>query len=376
MIKIAISHTLGATQLDVGVELPSCGVTAIFGRSGAGKSSLINLISGLITPDKGVITVNDKILFDSKQRKNIPVEQRKIGYVFQDARLFPHYKVGGNLLYGRQKRRSGENDRYFLHIVELLNLSQLLHRYPADLSGGEKQRVAIARALLSEPELLLMDEPLASLDMPRKREVMRFLETLSAEIDIPILYVTHSLHELLHLAEHILVLDNGRVAASGKLASVWGSDIMRPWLPVTELSSLFEAKIESHHPHYALSKVLLDNTVSLWVQKVEVEPGATLRLQIHASDVSITKEKARDSSIRNIIPATVAAVDGCQQHPDRQTVTVGLTLGQGCVLRANITQWALDDLALGVGQRVYAQIKGVSIAQKDMAVRALPHGRV
>lgn len=376
MIKVAIHHKLGATQLDVDVVLPSRGVTAIFGRSGAGKSSLINLISGLIIPDKGVITVNDKVLFDSQQRKNIPVEQRKIGYVFQDARLFPHYKVEGNLLYGRPKRRSGETDRYFQHIVELLNLSQLLHRYPADLSGGEKQRVAIARALLSEPELLLMDEPLASLDMPRKREVMQFLEKLSTEVDIPIFYVTHSLHELLHLADHILVLDNGRVAACGELTSVWCSDIMRPWLPVTEQSSLFEAKVDSHHPHYALSKVLLNDTVSLWVQKVDVEPGARLRLQIHASDVSITKEKARDSSIRNIIPAIVEGIDVCGEYPDRQTVSVRLELGQGCVLRATITQWALDDLALRDGLRVYAQIKGVSIAQQDMAVRALPHARL
>ncbi len=201
---------MGETQLDVDLRLPAVGICAIFGRSGAGKTSLINLISGLTTPDVGEIHLAGRTLFSSSQGIQLPIEQRKIGYVFQDARLFPHYTVRGNLNYGV----THADPEYFVSVTLLLALEPLLARYPRDLSGGEKQRVAIGRALLSKPDLLLMDEPLASLDMPRKRGDA-VLENLAQHFRLPILYVSHSVQENLRLADHLVVLEQGKVLSAG-----------------------------------------------------------------------------------------------------------------------------------------------------------------
>ena len=306
----------------------------------------------------------------SRNSINVPVEKRNIGYVFQDARLFPHYSVRGNLLYGVKGALDEEN---FRHVVDLLHLEHLLGRYPIDLSGGEKQRVAIARALLSNPDMLLMDEPLASLDLPRKKEVMPFLEKLSREIQIPILYVTHSLSEILRLADNIVVLEQGSVAASGNLESVWGTEVMRPWQSFSEQSSLFDARIECHHPDYALTKMLLHDSIGLWVQHVEGEIDASIRLQIRANDVSITLQRARDTSIRNILPAVIDKIEYRETRHGNRNIALKLKLAEGCYLWANITRWALDELELVEGKPVYAQVKGVSVAQKDMAMKPLPN---
>jgi molybdate transport system ATP-binding protein len=320
-------------------------------------------MSGLITPDKGRVSWNSRVIFDSEANINVPIEKRNIGYVFQDARLFPHYNVKANLLYGAK----GETDsNYFSNIVELLNLSNLMDRYPMDLSGGEKQRVAIARALFSEPDMLLMDEPLASLDLPRKKEVMPFLEKLAQQIEIPILYVTHSLSEILRLADHIVLLDAGSVMKSGQLEEVWDSDAMRPWQSFSEQSSLFEVCVSEHNKEYGLTKVKLYEDVELWVQHVEEAIGTSLRLQIRANDVSVALEKATNTSIRNIISAKIAEFELIETKHGNQNVSMKLDLGSKCFLRANITQWAFDELELKLGQQVFAQIKGVSVAQKDM----------
>lgn len=366
MIEIQINHKLGDVTLNVDESIPSSGITAIFGRSGSGKTSLINAVSGLITPDLGKITVRDKVLFDKNNNIDIAIEKRRVGYVFQDARLFPHYSVKANLMYGVKGDMSAD---HFNHIVDLLNLSQLLTRYPIDLSGGEKQRVAIARALLSSPDMLLMDEPLASLDLPRKKEVMPFLEKMTREIDIPILYVSHSLSEILRLADHIILLDEGSVVTSGSLDSIWGSDAMKPWQSFSEQSSLFDATIVQHHEHYTLSKVSLNDNIALWVQHVDEEVGAFIRLQIRANDVSITMDKSTGTSIRNILPARVKTVEFVATKQGSQNVSITLELGDNCLLRANITHWAFDELELKVGQCVYAQIKGVSVTQKDMTMK-------
>lgn len=366
MIEIKLKQKLGTLFLDVEESLPSSGITAIFGRSGSGKTSLINAIAGISTPENGVIRVNGHTLYDQANRVNLAIEKRNIGYVFQDARLFPHYSVRGNLLYGAKE---GVAEEAFQHILSLLNLSHLLERFPVDLSGGEKQRVAIARALLSQPDMLLMDEPLASLDLPRKKEVMPFLEKLALEIEIPILYVTHSLSEILRLADHIVILDEGRVKASGDLESVWGSEVMRPWQSFAKQSSVFEATIQQHHETYALTKVALNSGTHLWVQHIEEIIGKPIRLQIRANDVSVTLKRPEQTSIRNVLSATIASIENVVTKQGNQNVSLNLDLGEQTYLKANITLWALDELKLSVGQIVYVQIKGVSVTQKDMAMK-------
>lgn len=225
MLHINVQQQLGRLTLRADLQLPTQGVTAIFGLSGSGKTSLINLVSGLTHPDQGFIRLNDRTLVDVENGENLPVHQRKIGYVFQDARLFPHYNVKGNLRYG-MKNVSHED---FDYIVQLLGIEPLLKRYPLTLSGGEKQRVAIGRALLTDPDILLMDEPLSALDVPRKRELMQYLESLSKEINVPILYVTHSLDELLRLADRVVLMENGKVKAYDTLENVWNSPLFAPW---------------------------------------------------------------------------------------------------------------------------------------------------
>ena len=356
---------LGETFFDINLELPSRGITAIFGRSGAGKTSLINAISGLKQPDKGLISVSGTTLFDSRNGINLPTHKRNVGYVFQESRLFPHMKVAANLKYGM---KDADDKVHFEQIVSLLSLGSLLDRYPARLSGGEKQRVAIGRALLSKPSILLMDEPLASLDLPRKREVMPFLENLSETVNIPIIYVTHSLNEILRLANHLVIIEQGKVISWGVTEEIWASRAMQPWQSFSEQSSLFEATLAEHNDDYALSRLKLGKSSSLWVQKVSSDIGAAVRLQVRANDVSITLVQPQGSSIRNILPVTIKSVETHQQGSNKQSVAVELELEPGCDLWATITLWALDELSLEIGQQVYAQIKGVSVAQRDIAV--------
>ncbi|MGO2509607.1 molybdenum ABC transporter ATP-binding protein ModC [Vibrio hibernica] len=372
MISLRFHQKLDQFELNIDADIPATGITAIFGRSGAGKTSVINAISGLKNPTSGRITKDDHVLFDSELGINKPIEKRKIGYVFQEARLFPHYKVKGNLLYGVK----GQVDAKKLEqVVKLLDLSNLLSRYPADLSGGEKQRCAIARALLSEPDILLMDEPLASLDLPRKQEVMPFLERLSSEVNIPILYVTHSMDEILHLADHMLLIEDGRVKEAGDIETLWRSPALAAWHNSNELSTLFKGKVKHRHERYDVTYVEFGSQVGVWMSGIEGQREETLRIRIHASDVSITLEHASDTSIRNILPATIVKLADITDP--MAPVSVLLKLGNqhhqnnlnslDTCLWANITAWAYDDLHLHEGQKVYAQIKGVSLTNRDMA---------
>lgn len=225
MLKINLRKQLDDFLLTANLNIPTQGITGIFGLSGSGKSSLINLVAGLIKPDQGSIHLNGRILVDTEKSIYLPPNSRNLGYVFQDARLFPHYSVKGNLLYGAKKI----NVTQFEQIVALLGLEHLLRRYPISLSGGEKQRVAIGRALLMEPEMLLMDEPLSALDLPRKRELLDYLDKLSQDIQIPILYVTHSLEELECLAERVILMEQGSIAVYDDTQVVLQSAAFQVW---------------------------------------------------------------------------------------------------------------------------------------------------
>lgn len=350
MLELNFSQTLGTHQLRIAETLPASGITAIFGVSGAGKTSLINAICGLTQPQEGHISLNDRVLFDSAKKVCLPPEKRRVGYVFQDARLFPHYKVRGNLRYGMAKSMAGQFDK----LVTLLGIEPLLDRLPGGLSGGEKQRVAIGRALLTAPELLLLDEPLASLDIPRKRELLPYLQRLAREINIPMLYVSHSLEEILHLADKVMVLEAGRVQAFGNLEDIWGSKVMHPWLPAEQQSSILKVSVLEHHPHYAMTALALGDQ-HLWVNKINCPLQTPLRIRIQATDVSLALQPPVNTSIRNILRAKVAEcfdVDG--------QVEVQLEIGSR-TLWARISPWARDELNVKPGQWLYAQIKSVSI---------------
>ncbi|MDJ0090545.1 molybdenum ABC transporter ATP-binding protein ModC [Pantoea allii] len=350
MLTLNFAQRLGEHQLEIDVTIPATGITAIFGVSGAGKTSLINAIGGLTRPQRGRIQLNDRILFDAEQQVALPPEKRNIGYVFQDARLFPHYSVRGNLRYGLSTSMKSQFDS----LVALLGLNPLLNRFPLSLSGGEKQRVAIGRALLSAPDILLMDEPLASLDLPRKRELMPYLQTLAKQVDIPVLYVSHSLEEILQLADNVLVLDAGKVKAFGPLERVWSSSAMRPWLPASDLTSVLRVQVLEHHPDYPMSALSLGDQ-HIWVSRVNLPVKSPLRIRIASADVSLTLQPAQNSSIRNVLPAQVVELI---EVGDQVEVKLRIGISE---LWARISPWARDELNIRPQQWLYAQIKSVSV---------------
>ncbi|ERM07620.1 molybdate ABC transporter ATP-binding protein [Pantoea agglomerans Tx10] len=350
MLSLNVMQQQGDHVLEVDLQIPAKGITAIFGVSGAGKTSLINAISGLTQPQRGRIQLHDRLLFDAEQKIALPPEKRRIGYVFQDARLFPHYRVRGNLQYGMAPKMKAQFDS----LVSLLGLEALLPRFPLSLSGGEKQRVAIGRALLTAPDMLLLDEPLASLDLPRKRELMPYLQKLAKQVDIPMLYVSHSLEEILQLADNVLVLDAGKVKAFGPLERVWSSTAMRPWLPVSELTSVLRVQVLEQHPDYPMTALSLGDQ-HIWVSRVNQPVKTPLRIRIASADVSLALQPPQHSSIRNILPAQVVEL---LEVGDQVEVKLRIGISE---LWARITPWARDELGIRPDQWLYAQIKSVSV---------------
>ncbi|AZI50361.1 molybdenum ABC transporter ATP-binding protein ModC [Pantoea agglomerans] len=350
MLSLNVMQQQGDHVLEVDLQIPAKGITAIFGVSGAGKTSLINAISGLTQPQRGRIQLHDRLLFDAEQKIALPPEKRRIGYVFQDARLFPHYRVRGNLQYGMAPKMKAQFDS----LVSLLGLEALLPRFPLSLSGGEKQRVAIGRALLTAPDMLLLDEPLASLDLPRKRELMPYLQKLAKQVEIPMLYVSHSLEEILQLADNVLVLDAGKVKAFGPLERVWSSSAMRPWLPVSELTSVLRVQVLEQHPDYPMTALSLGDQ-HIWVSRVNQPVKTPLRIRIASADVSLALQPPQHSSIRNILPAQVVEL---LEVGDQVEVKLRIGISE---LWARITPWARDELGIRPDQWLYAQIKSVSV---------------
>lgn len=351
MLKLNLIQQLGNLDLNVNLEIPAQGITAIFGRSGTGKSSLINLIAGLSTAQSGLIELNGRVLFDSQKGINLPPEKRNIGYVFQEHRLFPHYSVEKNLKYGYKRSNSSD----FLQIVELLGISHLLNRYPESLSGGEKQRIAIGRALLSSPDILLMDEPLSALDLPRKQELLGYLDKLATQLNIPILYVSHSLEEIVRLADQLVLLNNGKVVVFDSLANVWYNPVFSDWQPNNQRISLLELPIKEQQPSYNMLGLGL-NEQRLWIHQLpRHQIGENLRVTIASKDVSISLQKPMQSSIRNVLKGDVQKIE---THLDRVDAAV---LVENQTIWSTISLWSFDELSLKEGQEVYLQIKSVSL---------------
>lgn len=352
MISGHYQHRLGEFQLDARFELPETGITALFGPSGCGKTTLLRCIAGLQQADHGQFSLGGQCWQD--QNQCMPSWQRPIGYVFQEAGLFPHLSVAGNLRYGYRRIAVEERSIALEEAVEATGISHLLARQPAHLSGGERQRVALARALLTSPQLLLCDEPLAALDHQAKEQLMGYLQQVVDEFRLPCLYVTHSPHEVARLASHLLLLQQGRVLASGVPAQL----LTRLDLPLSQrhdAESLLQGVVAEQEAGFGLSRVRCDD-IDLFLPQLQHRNGSPVRVQILARDVSLTLERPRDSSILNILPCQIDAL-----HNNGQTYAlVRLNLGSQQLL-ARITQLSAWQLALQPGQQVFAQIKGVAL---------------
>jgi molybdate transport system ATP-binding protein len=363
LIEIAIEKKLGSFTLDARLEAPESGVTALFGRSGMGKTSVINALAGLLRPDRGRIIIGGTTLFDSERGINLPPEKRRLGYVFQEARLFPHYSVRGNLLYGAKSDKDQPGPS-FDAVVDLLGIKDLLTRRPADLSGGEKQRVAIGRALLASPRLLLMDEPLASLDGPRKNEIMPFIERLRDELKLPIFYVSHEMEEIIRLADLLVLLDAGKVAASGSVEELTSRLDLWPLTGRYEAGAVIRTVLRGHDTTFGLSELAFAGG-RLRVTELTLPLGTPIRVRIHARDVVIATEQPAHLSIRNAFAAKVIEL----APPRGPLIDVKLDIGspgEPVMLWARITQRACQELKLAPGKPVFALVKTVALDRHSL----------
>jgi molybdate transport system ATP-binding protein len=353
-IRLRFRFDRGGFVLDMDLVIPGRGVTALFGPSGAGKTTCLRAIAGLDRVPGGFLEVEGEVWQDDSRGIFRPTHCRALGYVFQEAGLFPHLSVRQNLEYGR-RRRAATPPVDFDHMVGLLAIGPLIDRRPDTLSGGECQRAAIARALLAGPRLLLLDEPLASLDLARKNEILPYLERLHHELEIPVIYVSHSIDEVVRLADHLVLLADGHVAASGPLTET----LARLDLPeafADEAGLVIEGTVGASDPAYGLVRIDFPGG-SVHVAHAAEPAGRRLRFQIKARDVSVALEKPRDTSILNLVPAAVVAV---AETAGAAHVLVRLD-ANGTPLVARITRLSRDRLKLAPGVAVWAQIKAVAV---------------
>ncbi|HEY6981862.1 molybdenum ABC transporter ATP-binding protein [Reyranella sp.] len=346
-LDVDIEHRHGTFRLSARfVSQP--GVTALFGRSGSGKTTLVNIVGGLIRPEHGRVTVDGKVLVDTERRLFVPKHRRCIGYVFQDSRLFPHLSVRQNLLYGRWFSHGNAGAvADFGSVVDLLGIGPLLERRPLSLSGGEKQRVAIGRALLAHPRLLLMDEPLASLDEARRAEILPYIERLRDKAGVPILYVSHSVAEVARLATTVVILADGKVTAVGPVLDI---------LPLADASdggSVLDAVVARHDEQFQLT-ILASVAGELQVPRLSAPSGAPVRAYIRARDVMLSLHPPQEISALNVLAGKVGQITPAGAQADIRLDCNGATL------MARLTAKSVQRLALAPGRPVYAVIKSVS----------------
>jgi molybdate transport system ATP-binding protein len=348
MLEVEVKARLGGFRLDARFQ-GAAGVTVLYGPSGAGKSSVLAAVAGALKPEAGRIALGGEALFDSAQGIDTPMERRRIGWVFQDARLFPHLTVDGNLRFGLKRAPAGPIR--FDEVVQALGIGHLLQRRPRDLSGGERQRVGLGRALLSQPRLLLLDEPLASLDAARRAEILPFLERVRG-FGVPLLYVTHSLAEAVRLGDRMAVMRDGQVVAEGPLAEV----VSRPQLMLTGShardGAALEGVVQAHDERLTLVRA---GPWEVRAPRLNLDVGAAVRLFVLARDVMLALEPPRRISARNVLPGKIA---GLEAQDGRVLVRV---VGDGAILLAALTPDAVDDLALKPGMPVWAVVKSVAV---------------
>ena len=335
-------------------------IVALFGRSGAGKTTLVNAIAGIVRPERGRIAVAGRTLFDSARGIDVAPESRRVGYVFQDALLFPHMSVAANLAYGERLTPRGERFVSRERVVALLDIGGLLERSPGGLSGGERQRVAIGRALLASPRVLLMDEPLASLDAPRKAEILAYVELLRDELQLPIVYVSHALEEVTRLADSLVLLADGRIAAQGPVAQVLARPEMQQHTGRFEAGAVIETRVARHDERYGLTTLAFDGG-ELVVGNLDALPGEPVRARIRSRDVALALERPRATSFQNVLEGTVESVG----REFGAIVDVELRVGRSKLV-ARITRESAERLGLAPGVRVYALVKAIAIDRRSV----------
>jgi molybdate transport system ATP-binding protein len=359
IIEVAFRGTLGRFGLDAAFTVPATGITALFGPSGCGKTSVLRCMAGLQRLSEGFCAISGEIWQDRTTFR--PAYTRPVGYVFQEASLFPHLSVRRNLLFGAPRRRqiSAVTETHFNEVINLLGLAALLERSPQNLSGGERQRVAVGRALLSEPKLLLMDEPLSALDRQTKAEILPFLERLHANLSLPVIYVSHDIAEVEHLADNLVLMQAGRIVAAGRFSEV-SSNPNLPLALAKEAAISLDAVVRTYDERYGLATLDVEGG-SFTVPMPSASIGSRRRLTIAASAVSLAREPSRATTVLNILPAVILSVTSTGEH--EAVVVLGLgPEGTGSRLLARITRRSWDDLGLAEGIAIYAQVKGVALA--------------
>ncbi len=340
--------------LDLSFTAPASSVIALFGPSGCGKSTTVNLIAGLLKADRGLIKLGDTVLFDSDKKINILSEHRAIGYVFQEPRLFPHYTVAGNLRYGLSRTRNAQAIE-FDAVVELLGLNHLLTRRAQQLSGGEKQRVAIGRALLSQPKLLLLDEPLASLDTARREEVLPYLEGLRDFLNIPMVYVSHQFEEVLRLASHAVLMNHGKCVAQGDLRTISLSPELHGILGIEALGAVVEGTVQTINAATGLAQLRIGNG-HFSIDSSHLKIGQRVRLQLLARDLILALNAPTGLSIRNQLQGVVTRLISDDHHATLVEVDVG-----GVMLMARVTNSAVQEMNLHLGLSIWILVKAVTL---------------
>ena len=353
-LQVMARHVFAGFELDVAFAAPP-GVTALFGPSGSGKTTVLSVVAGLLRPQAGRVALDGAVLLDTVAGVDVLAERRRCGVVFQDAKLLPHYSVEGNLRYGLRRAPPDATGPGFGEVVALLGLGPLLRRRPRALSGGERQRVGLGRALLSRPRLLLMDEPLAALDGPRKAEILPFIERLRDVAGLPILYVTHALDEVDRLADTLVLLDAGRVLAAGPVAALAARTDLPMLSGRRDAGAVLSCTVAGHDAARGLTQLGFPGGVL--VVPLRAEPlGTALRIRLRARDVAISLDVPRAASFHNVLPAIVAAVDPAGPHEAFVTLHVGPT-----PLLARVTRDAVARLALTPGQAVFGVAKSIAL---------------
>ena len=359
MLSVEIKKALETLTLDVKFEVNAGTVTALFGKSGAGKTTTVHSIAGLIKPDDGEITLNNKVLFNHNLRTNLPVYRRKIGFVFQSARLFPHMTVKKNLLFGLPRPNKIHIKITLDMVTKLLDLSSLLDRRPQTLSGGERQRVSIGRALLSQPDLLLMDEPLSSIDLHLRAEILPFIQKIVAEVQIPVIYVTHSIEEAIYLADNMVLISEGQILHEGSGEAVMNRLDLYPVTGRYDSGTVISAQFLNYDEGFDIGELKFPGGI-LKVPGLNGKIGDNFRALVKARDESVSLKKPKDVSILNLFNGKIIdiRIDNGPQ--------VDILIDIGIPLIARITRKSLSELQLTKGTKLFTMVKAVAIDKKSI----------